>query len=149
MAAAIVLTACGRARGPEPSVPTVAALTPDSECGEQVEYVKGQEPASLLGSCNDERTCTEYRWDSDSDPSSAMREHCESTSGTWSVGSCPQETALGGCRAVLVYERCRSMMTTWVMKPDALEAEKKRCNEISGELLAGHVAENAAPEPDP
>lgn len=144
-----MVVACNRTRGPSVAPTPSATLTPDSECGEQIEYVKGQEPASLLGSCTDDKTCTEYRWDSDADPSSAMREHCETTNGTWSIGACQQESAVAGCRAVLIYERCRSMMTTWVMKLDALEAEKKRCREISGELLAGRVPEAVSPEPDP
>jgi hypothetical protein len=143
------LVACPRAKGPGPTVPTSSVLTPDSDCGQPVEYIKGQEPASLLGSCSDGKTCTEYRWDADADPSTSMKDHCESTDATWSIGSCPQESALGGCRAFVFYERCRSMTTTWVLEAASLEPEKKRCNDISGELLAGPLPEAVTPDPDP
>jgi hypothetical protein len=149
--ALVALAACGHAKAPGPAIPTSSSstLTPDSECGQPVEYIKGQEPASLLGSCSDGKICTEYRWDSDADPSTTMKDHCESSDAKWSVGACPQESALGGCRAVVFYERCRSMTTTWVLEAASLEPEKKRCTEISGELLAGPVPEAVTPDPDP
>lgn len=145
---ALGLVACSPARSPGQKV-TSSTLTPDSECGELVEPEASGPASSLLGSCTDEKTCTEYRWDAETDPTAAFAARCESAHGSWSVGACQNEKAVGGCRTALFYERCRSTTTTWVLDPSALEPTEKRCAEIHGEVLARSGPAPFTPEPDP